>query len=144
MTKRALTVHILYLIHHSLGDAEQREISNRALRLKVESERLSRFRFKPTMNTTYSATTGKKAEGKLQVLKDPDNFIKRLEEQKKIKEEKKAKMMKEKRDKEEENYTFTPKTTECPAYIKRIAHSMQISRKHREQFENKVVMPSWK
>ena len=59
--------------------------------------------------------------------------------------------MKEKMDKEEAacvadgmSKPFAPKITECPAYIKRIAHSMQISRKHREQFETKVVQPSWK
>jgi len=28
----------------SMGDAEQKEINNRALRLKVESEQLSKFR----------------------------------------------------------------------------------------------------
>jgi hypothetical protein len=117
----------------------------------VESERLSRFSFKPTINHAYSKTKGKQTEGKLQVLKDPDSFIKRLEEQKKVKEDKKAAILKEKMDKEEAacvadgmSKPFAPKITECPAYIKRIAHSMQISRKHREQFETKVVQPSWK
>ena len=87
----------------------------------------------------------------MQVLRDPDSFIKRLEEQKKAKEEKKARIIKEKMDKEQAscvadgmNKPFVPKTTECPAYIKRVAHSMQISRRHREKFETKVVHPSWK
>ena len=139
----------------SLGDAEQKEISNRALRLKVESEELSKYSFKPSIYTNYTTSSGGKqvaTAGKLKLLSDPDNFIKRMEEERQKKEAKKEEILKEELKKEQQLCTsegmakpFEPKTTECPAYIKRIAHSLQISRKHKAKFETKhAPLPSWK
>jgi len=54
----------------SSGDAEMREISNRALRLKVEAEELRRFSFKPQTNEGFAANPLKgeeHARGRLQV-----------------------------------------------------------------------------
>ena len=87
----------------SLGDAEQKEISNRALRLKVESEELSKYSFKPSIYTNYTTSSGGKqvaTAGKLKLLSDPDNFIKRMEEERQKKEAKKEEILKEELKKE--------------------------------------------
>ena len=170
----------------SLGDAENREINTRALRLKVESEvsgselllrhrisgpilpfgtsllqtltpfltlstpspirlflssqELSQYSFRPTMNST-----AKKSQSTLKVVYKPETYMSRLKEAQDKKDAYLEKLRKDNEQKELAECTFTPNTTECPAYVKRIAHSMQISRKHRERFGGKKEpMPSWK
>ncbi|GMI06934.1 hypothetical protein TrVE_jg13056 [Triparma verrucosa] len=128
----------------SLGDAEEREIKTRALRIKVESEELSRFSFRPTMNTTYQTIANKQAQGTIKVVDEPNTYMKRLKEANDKKDARMQKIKKELEQKEMEGCTFTPQTVDCPSYVKRIAHSMQISRKHRDRFSQKQEMPSWK
>ena len=129
----------------SLGDAETREISTRALRLKVESEELSKYSFRPTMNTTLRTVSKKDVQSTLKVVDKPETYMSRLREAQDKKEAYLKKLRKEKEREELAECTFTPSTTDCPAYVKRIAHSMQISRKHKERFQGKKEeMPSWK
>lgn len=72
----------------SLGDAEQRELANRALRLKIEAEELSKFSFKPALRDTYVGMGGvKEAKGKLQTTSKSDDYTQRMEDEKRKKEE---------------------------------------------------------
>ncbi len=131
----------------SLGDAEAREASNRALRLRVEAEQLCKFSFKPTMNTTYQTVGGRKepASGRLQVLANPDGYVGRIEDDRRKKELEVKRRKEEDERKELEQCTFRPKTTDCPQYVKRIAHSMQIARAHRDKiYPQKAQIPTWK
>ncbi|GMH63118.1 hypothetical protein TrLO_g13777 [Triparma laevis f. longispina] len=129
----------------SLGDAEEREIKTRALRIKVESEELSKYSFRPTMNTTYQTIANKQAEGTIKVVEEGGaTYMTRLKEAVEKKEARVNEMKKDLVKKEMEGCTFKPQIVDCPSYVKRIAHSMQISRKHKERFGKKQEMPSWK
>jgi hypothetical protein len=133
----------------SYGDAEMREISNRALRLKVEAEELSRYSFKPNVGTGFAANPKKDQpppKGKLQIHHQADSYVARVAE---YKSQKMEKLLNEKKARDEAELaecTGVPKTISCPEYVKRIAHSMQISKKYREKTEGKgqVAVPSWK
>ena len=81
--------------------------------------------FKPTLATTTTA------ESRLRIASDPGAYLDRL----RADDENRKAALQRKRDEHDENtlaeFTFTPKTTKCPAYITRIARGMALANQGR-------------
>ena len=119
-------------------------MAKRRVRLDVESAELRQFNFKPQVNDSFQAMGGRrKSTSKVSAGGDTSSYIKKLKRDEDEKEKTRAKRIQEKLDREMTECTFTPQKTKCPTYIKRIANSMAISKKHRAAFKE-PEQPSWK
>jgi hypothetical protein len=107
----------------SRGDAIQKETRARLLRLRVEQERSEDATFAPTLKAR-----SKMAEGRLKVTADPTGYIERIQREAAITSDRQRRAAKERDAKEEAECTFQPEVHDAPAYVKRIARSMALTR----------------
>lgn len=63
-------------VEMSRGDALKRETAQRLLRLKAEQDELAGLTFRP--KTNVSGRHGKEVSGRLNVLSDPESYLKRV------------------------------------------------------------------
>lgn len=106
----------------SVADHQRKENNRRALRLEAEQNELVHMTFQPTISN-YSKNKGKSV---LQLSNDNTQFLDWLKTSNLKKEQKRLEILREREENEAKDCTFSPKTTECPAYVKRIALSMSI------------------
>jgi hypothetical protein len=91
-----------------------------------------------------------KREGKsvLQLSSDNSQFVEWLKQNNLKKEQKRLEVMREREEAEAKDCTFSPKTTECPAYVKRIALSMSIVKAARNStsglLDPEASKPQWR
>jgi len=128
----------------AIGDSEAQQMAKRRVRLDVESEELRKFNFKPKTNKNFQSMGGRKVgQAKVGAGASTTEYIQMLKKEEVEKKRARDMLAEEKQEKEMKECTFNPQRTPCPQYIKRIAHSMSISRKHRQAFAE-PELPSWK
>ncbi|CAM9320548.1 unnamed protein product [Ectocarpus sp. 12 AP-2014] len=125
ITARSATLQARSVVELSRGDQLKRETTQRLSRLRAEQELLADTTFRPRINADAASQM---AVSKLKVVSDPDNYIATVETLRRRKEESVVKGAIERAAKEVEGCTFKPETTECPAYITRIAQSICASK----------------
>jgi hypothetical protein len=106
----------------SRGDALKKETATRLLRLRLEQEGLEGVTFKPAINES------RHAEGRLKVLSEPETYVARLSAEAASQAEKARRAVSTAEVSELAECTFTPKVHDAPAYIKKIARHMHLSR----------------
>jgi len=112
-------------------DSQKLETKRRIMKLKADQEELETMTFQPQL-----VTSTKHARSKIRVVSEPDTYLHRLQMQLKHREDQRRHVQESKMLEEESECTFTPQTTTCPSYIKRIARSMELAKrpgKHQEQ-----------
>lgn len=121
INKRAAMQRSRSSFEMSRGDLMKKETNRRMLKLQMEQEEMTKMTFKPQISNR-AREYGRSA---LKVNEDPSEFLKWTKEKQ---EEKERQRLEELRRREEElsrECTFKPKTSQCPAYITRIAESMK-------------------
>lgn len=128
----------------SVADHQRKENNRRALKLEAEQNDLVNMTFKPKISK-LAKDLGKSV---LQLSSDGSQFTQWLEESQKKKEKLREDTMKEREKSELANCTFKPQTTECPAYIKRIAKSMAVVKAARNStssvLDTEATKPQWR
>lgn len=128
----------------STADHQRKENNRRALQLEAEQNELVNMTFQPKISNRG------KREGKsvLQLSSDNSQFVEWLKQNNLKKEQKRLEIMREREEAEARDCTFSPKTTECPAYVKRIALSMSIVKAARnstsELLDPEASKPQWR
>ena len=107
----------------SRGDSLKRETTARLMKLKAEQDELAGLTFQPTINRRSA-----QAQGRLQIQKHPDTYIQRLQKEAKLFSDRQRRIVQEQEQKEFAECTFRPETHDAPAYVKRIAKSMALTR----------------
>lgn len=122
----------------SLGDKFKHEAKLKMLQIEIEQETQAALTFKPELSRK-----GKEVQGKLRINEDPGAYLEWIKN--KRQEQEKERMMEQKRreDEEAQECTFAPRTTQCPAYIKRIAESISKMKSARGPSEERA-RPDWK
>mgnify|MGYP000604190456 CR=1 FL=1 len=114
------------VVELSRGDMLRKETTQKLLRLRREQDELATLTFAP--NVTHKTAIAKNADSKIKIHSDPDSYLERLQKDMK-KKKTNARLQKQAMERRElEECTFTPQTSECPGYIKRIARSMALTK----------------
>jgi len=130
----------------SEGDALRKGANLKQLELDSKQEEEANMTFKPNISA-HSKKTGKSV---LQVSSNPDSsqFMEWLKSTEEKKEQKRTELLKKREEEEEAACTFKPQTTECPAYVKRIAKSMAIVKAARSStgslLDPEASKPQWR
>ena len=110
------------IFQRSVAD-HQRKLNNRkTLLLEAEQDELVNVTHKPTISK-HAREQGKSI---LQVSSGNAQFLDWLKQNNEKKEQMRLEILRKREEEEQRNCTFSPETTECPAYVKRIALSMSI------------------
>lgn len=122
----------------SFGDKFKHDAKLKMLQIEVEQQHSADLTFKPQLSKR-----AKEVQGKLRLSDDPSAYLEWIKN--KRQEQEKERLLEQKRREDEEamQCTFTPKTTQCPAYIKRIAESISRMKEARGEAED-IPQPSWK
>lgn len=107
----------------SRGDLLKKETNRRMLKLQTEQEELSNMTFAPKISH-YAKESG--AKSVLQLSTDPSQFLDWYQSKNAERESERAAELKRREDEEIARCTFSPKTIDCPAYVRRIAKSMAV------------------
>lgn len=130
----------------SQGDLLKKETNNRINRLKYELEQTNELTFQPEISRR--ATLNKSKSVIKSVTENTNKFMQWQQKKQSIMEEKRKQAQEEREQREMMECTFTPVTRDCPAYVKRIAKSMEIVRAARNSngFMNSKnsIKPDWK
>eukprot|EP00752_Nemacystus_decipiens_P018403 g16506.t1 len=143
ITARSANLQARSVVELSRGDQLKRETTQRLTRLRAEQELLADTTFRPRINADAAS---RMAVSKLKVVSDPGSYIATVENLRRRKEECVVRGAIEKAAKEVEGCTFRPETTECPAYITRIAKSISASKALPAGSKKKVrpAKPDWR
>jgi hypothetical protein len=126
----------------SRGDMLKRDTTNRMMRLRNDQEELADMTFKPEI-TTKAKKIGD--SGNKVSIKDTNKFLEAAAEKKVRKDNERLAALERKEQEELEACTFAPQTTECPAYVRRIAKSMAVVRAARSaEVEPMPARATWK
>lgn len=119
----------------SKRDQLKRESNRKVARLRSEQEQLAEATFHPVISR-YAERNG--VESRLGLKKDPQEFLEQYKRDCELKAAKREEAMKTKEEADRSQCTFKPQTSTCPAYIKRIAKSMQAVKASRRQSTGSV------
>ena len=106
----------------SRGDSLRRDSQLKLNKIRNEQEQLATATFQPVISK-YAET---KSKSLLNVTQNPGEFLEKYHKEQERKKEERENIIKQREHDALEGCTFAPKTIQCPAYIKRIAKSMQI------------------
>ena len=123
----------------SRGDSLKRETTTRLMRLQAEKEALAGLTFAPTINPSSA-----RVEGRLRILTEPDTYTQRLKRESRLFNERKRAAIAERNAIEFKECTFKPEIHDAPAYVKRIAKSMALTRSAREPVKAADAKPDWR
>ena len=125
----------------SFGDQMRVETKRRMLKMKAEEEEMQRMPFKPQLSDK-----AKQAKGVLRINEDPSSYLEWIKEKKEEQERERLLEMKRREEMEVQECTFAPTTTECPAYIKRIAESISKMKSARSSgsLNGDSTKPDWR
>lgn len=107
----------------SRGDLLKKETNRRMLKLQTEQEELSNMTFTPQISH-YAKESG--AKSVLQLSTDPSQFLDWYQNKNAERDSSRLAALKQREDEEVASCTFSPKTIDCPAYVRRIAKSMAV------------------
>ncbi len=107
----------------SRGDLLRKETNRRMLKLQTEQQELTNMTFRPQISH-YAKESGVKSV--LQLSADPSQFLDWYQNKAVEKENERQETLRRREDEEVEGCTFSPKTIDCPAYVRRIAKSMAV------------------
>jgi hypothetical protein len=134
---RARTVREL-----SDGDANRRETTRRVLKLKADQELMNELTFKPKLS--IETKLAPRAQGRLQILKAPHTYVRRMKRAAKMKQEQQRRKAQDAELDEFSECTFHPKIHDAPAYVKKIARSMSLSRSVKREVSDDSARPEWR
>eukprot|EP00937_MAST-01D_sp_MAST-1D-sp2_P002799 g2799.t1 len=107
----------------------------------MEQEELSELTFKPDIHDTQKD----RVQGKLRISSEPETYLQRLQQSAKAFSEKQRRAIQAQEMAEFAQCTFQPKIHDAPAYVKRIAHSMKLTRAAQARMEGeKKAKPDWR
>ena len=130
------------VVELSKGDHLKRETGRKMLKLMHEQEQLKLLTFHPELVASSNAAL--KAQSVLKIATDPDNYLERLSKDMKKKKEAIRKKQQEQENKDLDECTFVPQTSECPGYIKRIARSMALTKTVTASAQEDPAKPDWR
>eukprot|EP01034_Spumella_vulgaris_P021661 gene21661-27702_t len=107
----------------SRGDLLKKDTNRRMLKLQNEQQELSNMTFQPQISH-YAKENGTKSV--LQLSADPSQFLDWYQNKNQEREAGRQQELKRREDAEVASCTFSPKTIDCPAYVRRIAKSMAV------------------
>lgn len=134
------------LSRRSFHEMSQLELIRRSHNLEMAaSERLAEEMAEASFTPHLIASTGPGAkasvsqvDSRLKVVSEPDLYVERLEFQRRLRESEIARQRRLREEEEIKECTFTPAVHESPAFVKRIAQSMQVTRLHEMAAAKKV------
>jgi hypothetical protein len=128
----------------SRGDLLKQETNRRLLKMQREQEILQGVTFQPQIS--YRAKEYGKS--RLQILQEnPSEILKWAKDKQDAKERERQERLKQREEEELQSCTFKPQTTNCPAYIKRIAESinkMKSARNSMQAWQDEKAKPDWR
>ena len=113
----------------SRGDSLRRDSNQKLTKLRSEQEMLAKATFQPVISA-YAERNN--IHSKLALSRKPGAFLEDYKKECDRKQIAKETAIREQVEAEKEVCTFAPQTTTCPAYIRRIAKSMQIVKASRK------------
>ena len=122
--RRARTVDEL-----STGDAQRRSQAHQALKQRAETQAVESLTFKPEINAVAGV------QSRLKISSEPDSYLARVRQHMALKEKVTACVREAEEARELQECTFHPQTHEAPAYVTRIAKSMQLAKAARPEPE---------
>jgi hypothetical protein len=124
----------------SYGDQLRHETKMKMLKLQTEQAQLADATFQPKI----SSKAKELGRSKLQLSDDPTHFLEWIKERKLSQDSYRYSEIKKREEDELKDCTFKPNTTQCPAYIKRIAESISKMKSARGNNLKKVAKPDWR
>ena len=119
----------------SAGDAQRRSQAHAVLKQRAETQATESLTFKPEIN----AVSG--VQSRLKVFSEPESYLARVRQHMALKEKVTACVREAEEALELQECTFHPQTHEAPAYVTRIAKSMQLAKAARPEPER---VQEWK
>jgi hypothetical protein len=125
----------------SRGDAMRRETAVRMMKLKLDQDKLAGLTFQPktTRKGQYADV-----EGRLRVTSEPETYIERVQREAQLLSEKQRRALEDAEREEFSECTFQPEVHDAPAYVKRIARSMALTRAARGAGSVAEEKPQWR
>jgi hypothetical protein len=114
----------------SQGDMLKQETKLKMLKLQYEQEQLAKATFTPQLVSKPKETV----KAKLTITQDTKTYLEWIQSKKQQEEEQRLKEKLKREEDELKGCTFKPETTECPAYIRRIAESISKMKTARSSF----------
>lgn len=124
----------------SYGDQLRHDTKLKMLQQQNEQAELAGATFKPKISTKAKELS----RSKLQLSDDPSLFLEWVQEKKRTQELFRESELKKREEEELKDCTFKPSTTECPAYIKRIAESISKMKSARGNTVRSHAKPDWR
>jgi len=129
----------------SRGDLFRKETNRRMLQMQTEQMEQAALTFQPQLSS-YAQSMGR---SKLQLNSgDPSQFLDWYKEKTNEKENQRQQEMKRREEEASKDCTFSPKTIDCPEYVRRIARSMSIVKNARVNADAQSVgepeRPEWR
>jgi hypothetical protein len=142
INKRAAKQRSRSSFEMSRGDLMKKETNRRMLKLQMEQEEMSKMTFKPQISHR-AREYGRSA---LKVNEDPSEFLKWTKGKQEEKERQRQEELRRRDEEIARECTFTPKTSQCPAYITRIAESMKNFKSARSSISvtSEKMKPDWR
>lgn len=142
INKRAAMQRSRSSFEMSRGDLMKKETNRRMLKLQMEQEEMAKMTFKPQISNR-AREYGRSA---LKVNEDPSEFLKWTKEKQEVKERQRQEELRRRDEEIARECTFTPKTSQCPAYITRIAESMKNFKSARSSASvtSEKMRPDWR
>jgi hypothetical protein len=123
----------------SLGDKFKHEAKLKMLQIEIEQETQANLTFKPQLSKK-----GKEVRGTLSMInQNPQGYLDWIKQKRQEQEKERIMEQKRREDEESQECTFAPRTTQCPAYIKRIAESISKMKSARGPSQERL-RPDWK
>ena len=111
----------------SAGDAQRRSQAHAVLKQRAETQATESLTFKPEIN----AVSG--VQSRLKISSEPESYLARVRQHMALKEKVTACVREAEEALELQECTFHPQTHEAPAYVTRIAKSMQLAKAARPE-----------
>eukprot|EP00741_Cyanophora_paradoxa_P021971 tig00021432_g21208.t1 len=109
----------------SAGDLARQQEAQERVRRQLETLEMDGVTFRPLLNASAAAAA---AESRLKVVTDPENYLARIAQQQAERGRKGDSWKQQMERAEREECTFRPEVHDAPAYVRRIARSMQALR----------------
>jgi len=106
----------------SFGDAKRVATKLAALKKQRDELAMDGVTFQPQ---TIAAANTVSVQGKLRILSDPESYMERIQEENKRIQQRRQEVKMQAESQELADCTFRPEVHEAPAYVRRIANSMQ-------------------
>lgn len=124
----------------SYGDQLRKDTKIKMLKLQTEQAELADATFQPKISSKAKEI----GRSKLQLSDDPSLFLQWVNDKKKHQETQRQSELLKREEEQLRDCTFKPATTECPAYIKRIAESISKMKSARGNNVRTQSKPEWK